>query len=194
MRISRASPRSSAAPAAFTLVELLVAVGLSGFVLAGVLATTVELTRSGLRVTNYAEMDSQVRRALALLEVDLKAASNFKLNAASDITVTVPKSDGTTAQYTYAWSNLTYSFFRVPGASSAIFSGRVELIKGVPLLAGGSPGVAFSRLDRLGNAATTDGATKSVQVALTVSRDVGLAAKTTSTVTATFTLRNKRTS
>lgn len=179
---------------AFTLVELLVAAGLSGLVLAGVLATSVELMRSSLRLSNYAEMNAQVRRAFAQLDVDLKAASNLVWNGTSDITVTVPKSDGTTGQFTYAWSSSTLSFFRVPGASSASQSGRVELIKGIPALANGSPGLSFARLDASGNATSTDLATKQIQVALTVSRTAGAAPKSTSSVTATFTLRNKRTS
>ena len=173
---------------------MLVALGISGLVLAGVLATSVELMRSSVRVTNYAEMNAQVRRAFAQMEVDLKAASNFVWNSASDITVTVPRSNGTTVQYTYAWSSTTLTFFRVPGTSSATQTGRMELIRGIPALTNGSPGLSFTRLDRNGDTATTDLATKRVQVALTVSRNVGNAAKSTSNVTATFTLRNKRTS
>jgi Tfp pilus assembly protein PilW len=176
----------------FSIIELLNAPGISGFVLTGILAATVELTRTGLRVSNYAEMDAQVRRGLALLEADLKAASNLTWNSASDITLTIPQSGGAAVQYTYAWCPLTLCLFRVPGTNSAIFTGRRELIKGVPAAAGGNPGVTFTRLDRTGAAASTDGATKCLQISLTVSRAVGIAAKSTSPVSATFALRNKR--
>jgi hypothetical protein len=169
-----------------------IATGISGFVLTGILATTVELTRTGLRVSNYAEMDTQVRRGLALLEADLKAASDLTWNSASDITLTLPQSGGAAVQFTYAWCPLTLCLYRVPGTNSAIFTGRLELIKGVPAAAGGNPGVTFARLNRSGAAASTDGATKCLQISLTVSRTVGIGATTTSPVSATFVLRNKR--
>lgn len=191
------SPARASRPAAgrgFSLVEVLVALWISSIVLAGVLTTTVELTRSGIRVSNCAEMDSQVRRALAQLESDLKAANSLTWNSASDITVTIPRVNGTSVQYTYAWCNLTLCLFRVPGASSAIYTGRQELVQGVPAIAGGTPGVTFARLDRNGQAATSDAATKCIQISMTVSRAVGVAAANTARVSATYTLRNKRVS
>ena len=181
------SPRRRKPPGrgrAFTLVELLVTLGISGFVLAGVLTANLQLMRSSIRVTQYAEMDTQVRRAFEQMAVDLKAASAFTYNGAADITVTVAKSDGTTSQFTYAWSSTTGIFFRVPGASSSTQTGRVQLMQGISAL-------SFSRLDTSGSAATTDNATKQVKISLTVSRSARGAAKATSTVATTFALRNK---
>ena len=48
----------------FTLVEVMVGALLGGFVLAGVLVTNLQLMRSGLRITQYAEMSTQTRRGL----------------------------------------------------------------------------------------------------------------------------------
>ena len=186
-------PRTDRRPAgrAFTLVEVLVAVGLSGLVLAGVLTAGVQLTRSSVRITRYAEMDTQVRRAFEQLSLDLKSASDLTWNGASDITVTIPLDAATTKQITYAWNSTTQSFFRVPGASSATVSGRVQLITGIPALANGSPGLTFARQDQNGNTASTNAATKSIQVTLVVSRAAGGAVSASSRVTATFMLRNK---
>jgi hypothetical protein len=163
---------------------LLVALGISSAVLAGVMTANLQLMRSGVRVTQYAEMDTQVRRAFEQLAVDLKAASAFTYNGTSDITVTVAKSDGTTAQYTYAWNSSKLSFFRVPGASGSTQTGQIQLVSGTTAL-------SFSRLDASGNTVTTDNATKRVKISLTVSRSVSGMAKTTSTVATTFALRNK---
>jgi prepilin-type N-terminal cleavage/methylation domain-containing protein len=179
----------------FTLVELMVAATLGALVLTGVLATNLELLRSGVRVTQYAEMSAQVRRGLQQLEMDLRSASAITWNSASDITLTLPTSDGSTRQVTYAWTSATQSFFMVPGASSAATTGRLYLVKGIPALSDGSAGVTFSRYNRDGGTASTDTATKCVQVSLNVLRTSAQTRRTTETaVSARFILRNKPTS
>ena len=77
------------------------------------------------------------------------------------------------------------------GANSSATTGRIDLIRGIPTKADGSPGLSFSRLTRSGTTASTNVATKSVQVVMTLSRTVGRAAKSTSSVTANYLLRNK---
>lgn len=188
MSISTAHERSRG----FTLVELMMAALLAGIVLTGVITTNLQLLRSGVRVTQYAEMSSQVRRAVGQLEGDLKSASAITWNNGSDITLTIPTTAGGTRQVTYAWTSATQSFFLVPGASSAVTAGRVVLVSGIPTRADGSAGVAFARYDRDGNAASTDAATKRVQVSMNVVRSARTAANTTDTaVSAIFILRNK---
>ena len=175
----------------FTLVEVLVAATVGGLVLWGVLATNLHLTRSGMRITLYSEMDAQVRRALEQLGHDAKIASDLKWNGTSDVTLTIPTAAGGSTQVTYAWSAATESFFVVPGASSASTQERNHLVRGIPTLAGGGPGVTFARFDRNGLAATTDLATKRIQVNMTLRRTAGGASLTQDSVAASFTLRNK---
>jgi len=137
-------------------------------------------------------MSSQVRRGIEQLAGDLRSASAITWNSASDITLTIPTSDGATRQVTYAWTAATQAFFMVPGASSAATGGRVYLVQGIPVRSDGSDGVMFARYDRDGNVATTDLATKGVQVSLNVVRSAQTAAGTTDTaVSAIFILRNK---
>jgi len=179
-------------PRGFTLVELMVAALLGGLVLTGVLTTNLQLLRSGVRVTQYAEMSAQVRRGIEQLEGDLKSASAITWNNASDITLTIPAPDGSTRQVTYAWTSATQSFFLVPGASSTTTTGRVFLIKGIPPLSDSSAGATFARYTRDGAVATTDLATKKVQVSLNVVRTARTVADATDTaVSAIFILRNK---
>jgi prepilin-type N-terminal cleavage/methylation domain-containing protein len=179
----------------FTLIELMVAALLGGLVLTGVLATDLQLMRSGVRVTQYSEMSAQVRRAIDHLEGDLKSASAITWNNASDITLTIPTSSGSARQVTYAWTSATQAFFSVTGASSAVTTGRVVHVTGIPTRSDGSAGVTFARYDRDGNAATTDLATKRVQVSLNLVRKAGTTANATDTaVSAIFILRNKPTS
>ncbi len=176
----------------FTVVELMVAALIGGLVLTGVLTTNLQLMRSGVRLTQYAEMSTQIRRGLEPLGVDLKSASAIKWNGASDITLTIPTTGGSTRQVTYAWTSATQSLFQVPGTDSSVTAGRVYLVKGIPSFADGTAGVTFARFDRDGVAATTDLATKRVQVILNVVRSAQTAAKSTDTaVSAGFILRNK---
>ena len=178
----------------FTLVEVMVVVLLSGIVLTGVLTTYLQLMRSGTRVSQYAEMNAQVRRGLTQLGQDLQNASAITWNGTSnsDITLTIPTLAGGTRVVTYAWTSATQSLFLVPGASSSVIAGRIVLVSGIPAYADGTSGVTFTRFDRDGLAAATDLATKRVQVTLNVVRSARTAAKATDpAVSASFLLRNK---
>lgn len=177
--------------AAFTLIEVIVAATVSLIVIAGVLSANLQVIRGGVRIGQYVEMETQIRRALDFLGRDLRAASAITWNNASDITLTIPAANGTTAQVTYAWTAASESFFRVAGASSATVVGRLELIRGIPAGAGGGAGVTFARYDRDGVAATTDAATKSIQITLTARRSATTSVDTTEAVSATFALRSK---
>jgi len=177
---------------AFTLVELLVATLIGGLVLTGVLTTNLQLVKSGLRVTQYAEMSAQARRAIEQLATDLRSASVITWNSARDITLTVPTAAGGTRQVTYAWTSATQAFYMVPGASSAATTGRVYLVSSIPTRPDGSAGVSFARYDVNGSAATTDLATKRVQVTLNLVRTrTTLVTSTDTMVLAIFVLRNK---
>lgn len=176
----------------FTLVEVLIAATISVFVLAGVLTANLQIVRGGMRLASYVEIDSQVRRALEFLSRDLKAATAITWNGASDLTLTLPAGGIATTQVTYAWTAASAAFFRVAGASSANLVGRLELVRGIPARPDGTAGLTFARFDREGAAATTDAATKSIQVNMTVGRGApGVGAGSNTMVSATYTLRSK---
>ncbi|SDS38787.1 prepilin-type N-terminal cleavage/methylation domain-containing protein [Opitutus sp. GAS368] len=195
MPIATAPSRSVRAVRGFTLVEVMVGAFLSGMILTGVLVTNLQLMRSGLRTTQYAEMSTQTRRGLEQLGIDLKSANAIKWNSATDLTLTLPTSGGSTRQVTYAWTSATQSLFSVPGTDSTVTVGRIYLVNGIPALSNGSAGCTFARYDRDGNVATTDLATKRVQVSLNAARSAKTMATATDTaVSASFILRNKPTS
>lgn len=174
-----------------TLTEVLVAVGVAAIILLGVITTNLQLLRSGVRITQQAEMETQIRRALDRFGRDVRMATAIRWNGASDITLTVPTLAGATTQVTYAWTAAAGSFFVVPGASSAATTGRVELVRGIPAAASGGAGLVFTRYDRDGAAATTDGATKRLQVSMTLRRSVATTTADQAAVSASYTLRNK---
>jgi len=193
MTITTANPKEAAVrPRGFTLVEVLIAATISVFVLAGVLAANFQIVRGGVRLANYVEIDSQVRRALEFLSRDLKAATNVTWNGTGDLTLTLPAGGTATTQVTYAWTAASNAFFRVAGASSATLVGRLELVRGIPARPDGTAGLTFARFDRDGAAATTDAATKSIQVNMTVGRGApGAGPGSNTLVSATYTLRSK---
>ena len=192
MTFSTPRPESRATrPPGFTLVEVMIASALGVFILAGVLTANLQVARGGVRVGQYVEMETQVRRGLDFLAHDLRSATAVTWNNASDLTITIPATSGTT-QVTYAWSATDGIFYRVAGASSATLTGRLELIRGIPAAANGGAGLTFARLDRDGAAATTEATTRIIQVTLTAKRSAETVATTSErAVSATFVLRSK---
>ncbi len=177
---------------AFTLVELLVALTLSGFLLTAVLGTTLYLIRSGMEVAQYAEMDAQIRRAVDRFGNDVKVATDITWNGSSDITLTLPDASGGSSTLTYAWDAASRALYVVPGGSSAASTGRLYLITDVGTSPDGGAGVSFVRHDRTGAVATTDAATKRIQIRITVLRHANPALPpVSSSGAATFILRNK---
>ncbi len=177
---------------AFTLVEVLVAITLSVFLLAAVLGTALYLIRSGIQASHYVEMDAQIRRAIDRFGNDVKAASQITWNGSSDITLALPDAAGATSTLTYAWSSSARVFYVVAGSSSAATSGRIVLIKDVGPLGDGSAAVSFLRYDRTGAAAASDAGTKRIQIRITVVRRANAALPpVSSSGSASFILRNK---
>ena len=190
--LSRSSRSRDTHSPGFTLLEVLIAAGLSGIILAGVLTANLQIIRNGVRLAHYAEMESQVRRAFVFLGRDLKHAVDITWNGENDITLTIPVSATAMTKVTYAWTAASGTFYRVAGASSAETIGRLELVRGIPAQFGGRAGLVFTRFDRTGAAATTDDATRIITVTLTVVRGANTLARTTQNgVSATFALRNK---
>jgi prepilin-type N-terminal cleavage/methylation domain-containing protein len=170
----------------FTLVELMVATTVSGLVLAGVLATTLQIARGGARFGDYSEMDTQTRRALEQFGGDVRLATDLTWNGASDLTLSVPDANGTVSTVTYAWTSSSQMFFSVPGASSATTTGRIVLVSNL-----GGSGVVFERLNRSGVVVTTDAAAKFLRVSYTLTRSRIGGTTTTQRAAALFALRNK---
>ena len=175
----------------FTLIETMVAASLGAIVVTGVLAANREIVRSGLRAASYAEMEAQTRRALDALGGDLRCATAFTYNSASDITLTIPTIGTSSTPVTWAWNSSSGDFYRVPGTDSSSTRERIVLVRGIPAGSGGAAGLTFTRYDRDGNTTTSNAATKRIVVQFSTRRSSStLAAVNQSAITATFVLRN----
>lgn len=180
---------------AFTLVEIMIAITLSAFLIAAVMGTTLYLVRNGIRLSQHAETDAEIRRSIEALANDVRRASALTWNSNTSITLTLPDASGGSTALSYAWDSATGTFYAVAGTNPEAPTGRIVLLRHSPTRADGSPGVRFSRLDKEGAPATTDAGTKRIQISITTWRRSSSALLPVgSTGSATFILRNKATS
>jgi type II secretory pathway pseudopilin PulG len=194
----RGKKTSSQRRAAFTMLEMMIAAMLTGFVVAGVLTTFLMINRTSFAAGNYSQIESETRRALEVFGEDVRVANDVHWNDSQSVTLTLPIATDTSpnVQVLYAYDSTVGSptqgcFYRlliVPGAQPKI------------LLRNVTPDFAFQRY-RLtppgggSNEATTDAETKQLQVMLKASvRAVTTAAASQTAFSASFILRNKHVS
>ncbi|MFI5356211.1 MAG: type II secretion system protein J [Opitutales bacterium] len=181
---------------AFTLVEVMVAAGLSAMILTGVMTAFLYIGRAGFSTSAYSEMEAQVRRGLDNFANNARTASAIQWNSSQSITLTLPTSTNATSLVTYAYDAgptgvTAQCFYRLPG-SAASTAARQILISNV------QPNFSFVRykLDVGGGTddpATNDLETKLIQVNLQVARTAVTAGPTSESArSARILLRNKR--
>ena len=176
---------------AFTLVELLVAAGLSAFILTAILTTFTMLGRSGYNAANYSIMEAEARRALETFSEEARLASNLTWTSADSITLTVVTATGTTL-VTYAYDSATTGptakcFYRLAGAATSTSARRI-LVREVT-------DFAFRRykvVNGVDFSAATDLETKQIQFTLrSVRTGATTVAATNAVLSARIVLRNK---
>ena len=170
--------------------EVLISASISTLIMAGVLSSFLMLGRSGANLTNYTTMDSQTRRALEDFAQDVRMASNITWNSDSSVTLTVPDNYAANSnQVTYAWGTASgvasyQTFYRKPGNAAASTT-LTTYVSNVTSL-------SFYRYDLLNVAATTDAATKRIQLNMKITRtNSTVVSATDTTISASFVLRNK---
>ena len=168
-----------------SLVELMVAMALSGLVLGGVLGTFLFTTRSSVRISNYSTMEQQTARGLELLGRELRMAQSIVTSGTpiSQITLAVPTSGASTysVAYTYDSSARTLSRQQAGHTASVIVN---DIVPGA---------FAFQRYDYDQQPAVNDYGTKQLQLTMTIAPDTkGLVATASKRVISSrFVLRNR---
>lgn len=144
----------------FTLVELMVASGLSLVLLAAVLSTFLFLVRGGLRMAFYRDMETQSRLVMQQFGADARQATQIVWNNANSLTFTVEGEP------------VTYAYNAVDHTLSRTRTGRPAQV-----LASGVAAFAFTAYDYSSTAlsigapsASTNAATKIVQLDIDMSR------------------------
>jgi len=115
------TPNPTPRSAGFTISELLIGISLSLIVMIGVLSSYVFVARSysrtiGFGASNQPTLEGQGRRALSYLAQDVEMTSAVSSPSASDVTLTVPRSDGGTKTIRYYYNSSTTAA-TVSGAS-----------------------------------------------------------------------------
>jgi prepilin-type N-terminal cleavage/methylation domain-containing protein len=179
-------------PAAFTLPEVIIASTLSAVVMAGVLSAFVFFGRTGLAVGHYQKMETELRRSLEIFAEDARMATDIRWETPWQLTLSVPRSDGSSSPVTYSFepdsgSALTGVLHRIH------HDGRREV-----LVHDVATDFAFKRykIEQPGladNTALNDLETKQLQLNLrTLRLTTGGPASTQAAISARYVLRNKR--
>ncbi len=175
----------------FTLVEVMIAAGLSGFILSAVLSAFLMIGRSGYNASNYAVMEAEARRALETFSQEARQANNILWNSANSVTLTVVASSGNyTVTYAYdtgASGDTARCFYRLLGAASSTAT-RLVLVRNVT-------DFSFRRykvVNGVDYSAANDLETKQIQITLRSTRTgITTVATTNAVLSARVVLRNK---
>lgn len=173
----------------FTLVEVMVAAGLAGFVLLGVLSTFLFLGRSGANLRNYNDMENEARKALELFAEDTRQASSVYWSSTTSLTLTV---NG--RAITYAYNSGPRTFTRaVPVAGGSSTTILVTGVTDFSFLAYTITGAAITDFSTAAARTTANRTTKQVQLSLSAARTATTVTGSTNIVlSARYVLRNRR--
>jgi prepilin-type N-terminal cleavage/methylation domain-containing protein len=186
------APESRRRLRGFTLTELMVAATLSTVVLAAILSSFLFIGRAGAGLQNYADMESQARKAMETFAMDIRMASGVVWHSAHSVTVTTWH-DGATATATYTYhpsaslNAPARSFTRTTAGDTQI------LITEVRSFAFNAYSIDTLSVPLTNITAATNLATKQIQISLETERAHRvLALATNKVISARFVLRNKR--
>lgn len=166
---------------AFTLVEIMVVVVISGMILGGVMSTYMAVLKSSMRLWNYEKMEREANRGLEFFARDVRMAKAVVWNSSSSITLTVPQAGGGTDQAVlYAWNSGAKTFNRTVGGATATLVRDVQSF-------------AFNRFNLAQAPAVNDYETNQIQVTMTAApRTNGVYVESSKRVlSARFVLRNR---
>lgn len=86
----------------FTLVELIVSMGLASFILVAVLTTFLMLGKVTRSIQNYTEIEAGARKSIETMSREIRLAFVVTNYSATSFTVSIPDSTGTTPDTTVA--------------------------------------------------------------------------------------------
>jgi len=166
---------------AFTLVEVMVVVVLSGLIMGGVMTSYIAVLKSSLRLWNYEKMERESNLGLETFARDVRMAKAIVWGSSTSITLTVPlASGGTDRVVTYSWQSSTKTFRKSEGGNATVLVRDVQSF-------------AFNRFNLVQAAAANDYETNQIQVTMTASPLTnGQTAETSKRVlSARYVLRNR---
>jgi len=189
----------------FTLVEVMVSIGIFSIIIASILSTFLVFMKGSLSVGAYAEMSSQSRKALELFSRDVRAAESLTVKNAlesggevytvSGITLFYPEYYGSDREvsYEYVYDSVKkkYAFIRSVTYDGTTTSEDMFPRSDIPQLKikfYQTPGSDFAAVP--GPVASVDTWTKSMQLDAELIQQVGQTDNTDYIISARFMMRN----
>lgn len=188
-------PATCSGKKGFTLVEMLMAMTISSFILAGAYASIISLAKGSESLINYTEMNNQCRHALELFSRDMRMASDVLQHDFKSDSIVIerdqPNGASIFVRYHYVNNSGTGGHFRreewsvYPGDPSFDLISEDVLMFDVQALE-----FRYYRFDR-DVAALTPLEVKHVEIEAELERDVLGLSNTNYIVSARFMMRNK---
>lgn len=165
----------------FTFVELMISMTLSLVVLTAVLTTFLFLARGGMRMAFYRDMEAQSRFVMQQFGRDARQATGVAWTGSTSLTLTV---EGV---------NVTYAYNAVAGTLSRAVPGRPAQVvaRGITAFAFRAYDFSSSELSLSAPNATTNAATKIVQVEIDLARNTARTGATNQIISTRYMLRGK---
>jgi type II secretory pathway pseudopilin PulG len=109
-------PKTTPRPAAFTLLELVVSVGLSALIMGMLMYSILFASRSFVAMGNYTDLNRSSLHALDVMSRDIREASSLTTFATNQLVFL----DSSSNQVTFAWNPTARRLTRSSGATTAI--------------------------------------------------------------------------
>jgi len=169
--------------AGFTLVEILFAMGISAFILAGVMTSYVFTVKGFRSLSNYNEIEADGRRALDWFARDLRAGMAIASCTSNQLIAVLPTTVGPDGQVT---TSNQVSYVYQSGSLNRIHAGTGQ----TTLLAENVTQLTFSLYDVAGNVTTQTSHAASVQIHAVLQKNVQGKNQTTDFLSARLRMRN----
>ncbi|MGY8695486.1 MAG: prepilin-type N-terminal cleavage/methylation domain-containing protein [Verrucomicrobiia bacterium] len=165
----------------FTLMELMLAIGIGGIILAGAAASLNLWARSAVSIGNYADMSGSCRRSLDVFASDVRMADDVSVSSSGTFTFTAYDASNNKVTVNYTFDNAADELVRTYDGTSTILLSNVNQF-------------ALSYFDLTRNSTTNALSVKEVQIeAILLKKTLNLS-NTDEIISARFILRNRRVS
>ena len=118
--------RSGSKKSGFTLMELMLAIGIGGILLAGA-ATSVNLwARSSVSIANYTDMSGSCRRALDIFASDVRMADDVSVSSSGNFTFTAFDASNNRVTVNYTFNDATDQVVRTYDGTRTVLLSNVN--------------------------------------------------------------------
>ena len=165
----------------FSLVELMLAIVISGIVLGSVIAGINLLGRTSVAVGNYSDMSGSCRRALDIFASDVRMADDVSVSTSTTFTFTAFDAANSLVTVSYVFDDDANTITRTYDGTSTVLLRDVQQF-----------GLAYYDLTR--GKTTNALSVKEVQIEAILQKEVLTLTNTDEIISARFMLRNRRVS